>query len=71
MTARLDGGTSSIPMGVMATSTKYSLHHQSLFSGIDILYDELMKKAEGVYNDAGYKDVVMHPDLPEFWLTRL
>lgn len=34
-----------------------------LYNDIDKLYNELMKKAEGVYNDAGYKDVVMHPDL--------
>lgn len=34
-----------------------------LFAGIDKLYDDIMKKAEGVYADAGYKDVVMHPDL--------
>lgn len=34
-----------------------------LFQDIDRLYTELTKKAEGVYNDAGYKDVVMHPDL--------
>lgn len=34
-----------------------------LFHGIDTLYEDIMKKAEGVYADAGYKDVVMHPDL--------
>lgn len=34
-----------------------------LFDEIDELYGELMKKAEGVYCDAGVKDVVMHPDL--------
>lgn len=35
----------------------------SLFLEIDQLHLELMKKAEGVYTNAGYKDVVMHPDL--------
>lgn len=34
-----------------------------LYGDIDILYKELMEKAEGIYCDAGYKDVVMHPDL--------
>lgn len=34
-----------------------------LFEGIDELYTELMKKAEGVYSVAGYKEVVMHPNL--------
>lgn len=34
-----------------------------LFGDIDALYIELMNKAEGVYPNAGYKDVVMHPDL--------
>lgn len=34
-----------------------------LFDGIDELYENLMKKAEGVYADAGYRDVVMHPNL--------
>lgn len=34
-----------------------------LFGGIDLLYESLMKKAEGVYADAGYRDVVMHPNL--------
>lgn len=35
----------------------------ALYSDIDDLYTDLMKKAEGVYNEAGYKDVVLHPDL--------
>ena len=34
-----------------------------LHEGIDGVYTELMKKVEGVYCEAGYKDVVMHPDL--------
>ncbi len=34
-----------------------------LFDDIDRLYDELMEKAEGVYSQVGYKDVVLHPDL--------
>ena len=34
-----------------------------LFDGIDMLYENLMKKADGVYADAGYRDVVMHPNL--------
>ena len=34
-----------------------------LFGGIDMLYENLMKKADGVYADAGYRDVVMHPNL--------
>jgi TldD protein len=36
---------------------------EMLFCEIDQLHAELMKKAEGVYSEAGYKDVVMHPDL--------
>jgi TldD protein len=36
---------------------------ESLHADIDSIYTDLMKKAEGVYCDAGYKDVVMHPDL--------
>ena len=35
----------------------------ALHGEIDTLYTELMRKAEGVYCDAGYKDVVMHPNL--------
>ena len=34
-----------------------------LLGGIDVLYENLMKKAEGIYADAGYRDVVMHPNL--------
>lgn len=35
----------------------------TIYEDIDKLYTELMNKAEGVYCDAGYKDVVMHPNL--------
>lgn len=35
----------------------------TLYGDIDDLYRELMEKAEGIYSEAGYKDVVMHPDL--------
>ena len=66
MTAQAkDGGTVEVfnPYGGYGYFNEVFSSPQSLFSGIDILYDELMKKAEGVYNDAGYKDVVMHPDL--------
>lgn len=34
-----------------------------LFPGIDKLYENIMQKANGVYADAGYRDVVMHPNL--------
>ncbi len=36
---------------------------EQLHENIDALYCELMKKAEGIYPDAGVKDVVMHPKL--------
>ncbi|MBQ2775042.1 MAG: TldD/PmbA family protein [Clostridia bacterium] len=34
-----------------------------LFAGVDELYENIIKKAEGVYAEAGYRDVVMHPNL--------
>jgi len=34
-----------------------------LYAGIDSLYEELAKKAEGVYPEAGVWDVVIHPKL--------
>ena len=34
-----------------------------LFADIDKLYEDVKKKAEGAYPEAGYKQVVMHPDL--------
>jgi TldD protein len=34
-----------------------------LYEGIDQLYEKIMQKAEGVYPEAGYRQVVMHPDL--------
>ncbi len=34
-----------------------------LFADIDKLYENIMQKAEGVYAQAGYTDVVMHPNL--------
>jgi TldD protein len=36
---------------------------EALYPGIEELYDKIMKKAEGVYPNAGYKQVVMHPNL--------
>ncbi|MBP7177133.1 MAG: TldD/PmbA family protein [Thermoclostridium sp.] len=66
MTAQAkDGGTVEIynPYGGYGYFNEVFTSPQSLFPRIDSLYDELMKKAEGVFNDAGYKDVVMHPDL--------
>lgn len=66
MTAQAkDGGTVEIytPFGGYGYFNEVFAAPESLFAGIDHLYDELMKKVEGVYNDAGYKDVVMHPDL--------
>ena len=41
---------------VFSSPTKY-------YGKIDALYEELMKKCEGVYADAGIKDCVLHPDL--------
>lgn len=60
-----DGGTVELylPFGGYGYFSDVFSTPEALFSGIDHLYSELMKKAEGVYNDAGYKDVVMHPDL--------
>ena len=45
------------------SSPKYFPPPDELFGGIDVLYENLMKKADGVYADAGYRDVVMHPNL--------
>ncbi len=36
---------------------------EQLFPEIDRTYEELMKKAEGIYADAGLKDCVLHPNL--------
>jgi len=36
---------------------------EDLYKGIDELYEKVMQKAEGVYPEAGYKQVIMHPDL--------
>lgn len=66
MTAQAkDGGTVEIfsPYGGYGYFSEVFTSPEALFADIDYLYGELMKKAEGVYNDAGYKDVVMHPDL--------
>jgi TldD protein len=60
-----DGGTIELfhPFGGYGYFSDVFSTPEALFPGIDHVYSELMKKAEGVYNDAGYKDVVMHPDL--------
>ena len=36
---------------------------EDLYEGINELYEKVMQKAEGVYPEAGYKQVIMHPDL--------
>lgn len=36
---------------------------EKLYDGLEELYNALVQKAEGVYPDAGYKQVVMHPNL--------
>jgi TldD protein len=36
---------------------------ESLYEGIEELYGKVTQKAEGVHPEAGYKDVIMHPEL--------
>lgn len=60
-----DGGTVELykPFGGYGYFQEVFSSPEMLFGEIDELYSELMKKAEGVYCDAGERDVVMHPDL--------
>ena len=60
-----DGGTVELykPIGGYGYFQEVFSSPEMLFGEIDELYSELMKKAEGVYCDAGERDVVMHPDL--------
>lgn len=60
-----DGGTVELykPIGGYGYFQEVFSSPEMLFGEIDELYSELMKKAEGIYCDAGERDVVMHPDL--------
>jgi len=60
-----DGTTVELfkPLGGFGYFDELFTNPDALHDEIDKLYSDLMKKAEGVYCDAGYKDVVMHPNL--------
>lgn len=60
-----DGTTVELfkPIGGFGYFNEIFTNPDALYEDIDKLYTELMKKAEGVYCEAGYKDVVMHPNL--------
>lgn len=60
-----DGSTVELfkPIGGFGYFDENFSNPDALYEDIDQLYSDLMKKAEGVYCDAGYKDVVMHPNL--------
>jgi len=60
-----DGATVELykPLGGFGYFDDVFTNPDALHGEIDTLYTELMRKAEGVYCDAGYKDVVMHPNL--------
>jgi len=66
MTAQATDGTNVElykPMGGFGYFDEVFASPESLYPEIAALYLELMKKAEGVYSEAGYKDVILHPDL--------
>mgnify|MGYP000865321983 CR=1 FL=1 len=66
MSARANDGTTVElfrPVGGFGYFNENFTDPANLYETIDNLYDNLMKKAEGVYCEAGYKDVVMHPNL--------
>lgn len=66
MTAQATDGTNVElykPMGGYGYFNEVFTTPESLYPEIDALYLELMKKAEGVYSEAGYKDCILHPDL--------
>lgn len=60
-----DGTTVELfrPLGGFGYFDEIFTNPCSIYGDIDQQYNELMKKAEGVYCDAGYKDVVLHPNL--------
>ncbi|AGC68515.1 putative Zn-dependent protease [Thermoclostridium stercorarium subsp. stercorarium DSM 8532] len=60
-----DGTTVELfkPLGGFGYFDENFTNPADLYEAIDNVYNELMKKAEGVYCEAGYKDVVMHPNL--------
>lgn len=51
------------PFGGFGTFAQNFSDPASLYGKIDALYERLMQKREGIYADAGVKDVVMGPDL--------
>ncbi len=66
LTAKANDGTNvtlSKNFGGRGFFTQIFSLPEELSDGIDKLYEDLIKKAEGVYSEAGYKDVVLHPDL--------
>jgi len=66
MTANANDGTTVElfkPVGGFGYFSDIFTDPAALYEDIDNLYSDLMKKAEGVYCEAGYKDVVMHPNL--------
>lgn len=60
-----DGSTVELykPFGGFGYFDELFTSPELLYPGIDKLYENLMMKAEGVYPEAGLKDVIMHPDL--------
>lgn len=60
-----DGSTVDLfePFGGYGSFDEQFRSPGQLHADIDKLYEELMKKAEGIYPEAGYKTCVMHPDL--------
>lgn len=66
MTADTKEGSTVELYTIMGGNGYFDAHFTNpelLYAEIDHLYTELMKKAEGIYPDAGVKDVVMHPKL--------
>lgn len=66
LTANTKDGSTVELMHILGGSGWFDDNFQSpepLYAEIDALYEELMKKSEGIYPEAGVKDVVMHPKL--------
>lgn len=51
------------PIGAFGLYDEIFKDPAALYGKVDHLYECVMQKSEGVYADAGVKDVIMHPDL--------
>ena len=51
------------PFGSFGTFAQVFAAPSVLFDKIDTLYEQLMRKREGIYADAGFRQVILHPDL--------